>query len=837
MGVLNENTKMGAAAAAGGGYEINNSLRFNDDDSASLSFTPSSAGNRKTWSVSFWFKVGAMPQSHQTFFSAGTGGSDTDYFQIYMHYTSSQWRFLIGGGGSNYLFTARNFRDTGNWCHFLLATDSTQGTNTNRMKLYINGVQESSWNGSPTWPSSSQDFPVCNNVIHYIGRNNGGQYMDGYMADFHLIDGQQLTPSDFGEFDEDWGHWKPKKYSGSHGTNGFYLDFKNSSSIGNDASANSNHFTPTNIATSDQVTDTPTNNFCTFNSIEDNIHRAGHFGEGNLEGAGKTGSSFHMGSVGTMHTTNKIYYEVYLSNQSNPDFFIGIAPDDYSPTTSPSNDWGINLPGQNFHGACIYTSINTLYYDGSSTASFTTSAATGNILSCAFDPATGKIWFANNGTWYGSGNPSTGANPAATLSNLTRSGGASHSWKPCVGQYQLASRMILNCGQEGTFAGNVTAGGNADDNGYGNFKYSVPTGFLALCSANLPDPAVKPKENFNTVLYTGNSSAPRTITGVGFQPDMTWIKPRTLAGSWTQVDSVRGGNGSYLWRLASDYGQIESNLSGSGYVRSFASDGFVLGNDQHVNTSYNYLSWNWKTSSTSSGTTSGSGTSKSYTAKYNADAGFSIIGYEGNGTSGHQIPHHLGAPPELIIVKARNYNGTEWAMGTEQTLLSMDWNHVLYFDQAVAFSNWNLWHDTAPNNTHFYVSSMVSTNHNGNGMIAYCWRSIPGYCKIGSYQGVSDADGAFIYTGFRPAMVIIKNVNQSGNHFVGFDNVRSPTNPSTQFIFPSDHAVENTSNGNNLDFLSNGIKFRKSDGWYNHGNYKYLYMAFAEQPFKYSNAK
>ena len=629
--------------------------------------------------------------------------------------------------------------------------------------------------------------------------------------------------------------------NGSHTGNQTEIEFgtgtPSANGLGTDASGEGNHFTPTNIATSDQVTDTPTNNFCTFNSIEDNIHRAGHFGEGNLEGAGKTGSSFHMGSVGTMHTTNKIYYEVYLSNQSNPDFFIGIAPDDYSPTTSPSNDWGINLPGQNFHGACIYTSINTLYYDGSSTASFTTSAATGNILSCAFDPATGKIWFANNGTWYGSGNPSTGANPAATLSNLTRSGGASHSWKPCVGQYQLASRMILNCGQEGTFAGNVTAGGNADDNGYGNFKYSVPTGFLALCSANLLDPAVKPKENFNTVLYTGNSSAPRTITGVGFQPDMTWIKPRTLAGSWTQVDSVRGGNGSYLWRLASDYGQIESNLSGSGYVRSFASDGFVLGNDQHVNTSYNYLSWNWKTSSTSSGTTSGSGTSKSYTAKYNADAGFSIIGYEGNGTSGHQIPHHLGAPPELIIVKARNYNGTEWAIGTEQTLLSMDWNHVLYFDQAVAFSNWNLWHDTAPNNTHFYVSSMVSTNHNGNGMIAYCWRSIPGYCKIGSYQGVSDADGAFIYTGFRPAMVIIKNVNQSGNHFVGFDNVRSPTNPSTQFIFPSDHAVENTSNGNNLDFLSNGIKFRKSDGWYNHGNYKYLYMAFAEQPFKYSNAK
>ena len=1217
MGVFNENSIMGAAGAGGEGYQIEKSCRFNAASSSKLSRTPSSAGNRRTYTISYWFKRGNFTSgSHMYPFDTNGDGN------IYILNSSEKLGSQTHGGG--YHTTTQAARDITNWYHLVIAVDTTQGTSSNRVKHYLNGSQITIWD-SNSMPSQNAQANINNTVAHTIGGKSGGNYFDGYMADFYLIDGQQLTPSDFGEFDDDYNHWKPIEYTGTYGTNGFYLPFTNagtkhaltraggaihstsqkkfgSSSIyfdgsgdkvnatsdhdtfkfgtgdftieawlrwdaqgvnktlvgnrtggghnywmfylstsyelafssgaailcrggsaipattwihvaavrqngtmrlyrggvqvqtaggvtndfsddakiyigsgdnqgntdfagymddirvsnvcrypdgttftphttshvddantvllvqsdevvtsytpsaasnwngdtgsfnfgsgsverssgddsiwssavlsgdftiqftltesdnlsygvidasqtgsitsaatwyrhsnnlnsfayheeqhsssghyhwwvgtteeahskelgegsvvqfkrvggtitvyddgtlkhtfttktftgdmvfavatdgggsngnitnltftsngsgtimdsttftdssgvtgalGNDASGNNNHFTPTNLSSHDQIADTPTNNFCTMNSL-DNYYYNATFSEGNLQVA-TTGGSGNEPSLTATHAlrSGKWYWENYLVyEQSHPYAMVGItsrhgtAGNDYIGKFADSYAYY----SRGYSGGNLIVSGN---YTGYGTA---TSYVVNDIIGCALDLDNNKMYWHKNGTYLNSGNPGSNSN-GYSIDATPHSG----DYYPSVGDFGNNNvTWHVNFGQDGTFAGKTAAGGNSDGEGYGNFKYAVPSGFKSLCAKNLPDPAVKPKENFNTVLYTGNSSAPRTITGVGFQPDMTWIKPRTLAGSWTQVDSVRGGNGSYLWRLASDYGQIESNLSGSGYVRSFASDGFVLGNDQHVNTSYNYLSWNWKTSSTSSGTTSGSGTSKSYTAKYNADAGFSIIGYEGNGTSGHQIPHHLGAPPELILIKARNYNGTEWAMGTEQTLLSMDWNHVLYFDQAVAFSNWNLWHDTAPNNTHFYVSSSVSVNHNGNGMIAYCWRSIPGYCKIGSYHGNANADGAFIHTGFRPAMVIIKNVNQSGNHFVGFDNVRSPTNPSTQFIFPSDHAVENTSNGNNLDFLSNGFKLRKSDGWYNHGNYKYLYIAFAEQPFKYSNAK
>ena len=708
------------------------------------------------------------------------------------------------------------------WHHLALVRSGSASSN---LKLYIDGTLASTQSGS-TAQTQTSDVAIG----YYI--NNNDKYLDGYIDEYRISNVARytgnFTPST-SAFTEDANTVLLIHSDTTNGSTTFTDSSGATGGLGNDASANSNHFTPTNLASSDQVTDTPTNNWCTFNSIEDNIHHVGHFGEGNLEGAGKTSSYFHMGSVGTMHTTNKIYYEVYLSNQSNPDFFIGIAPDDYSPTTSPSGDAVTNFPGKNFHGACLYTSVNTVYYDGSSTASLTASGATGNILSCAFDPATGKIWFANNGTWYGSGNPSTGANPAVTLSNLTRSGGASHSWKPCVGQYQLASRMILNCGQDGTFAGNKTAQGNADDNGYGNFYYDVPTGFLALCSQNLPEPTVTPSEHFSATIRTGDNS--QAVTGIGFQPDLVWSKTRNQTHSHQIHDSVRGATDGML------NPDTNSARSTTYQLDSFDSDGFTIdsGNLVGMNGSGNtYVTWAWKANGSGSSNTDGSITS---TVSANTSAGFSIVEHSGTSSNG-TVGHGLSKAPELVITKAYS-DADQWRVGSVQSLGSMDFTDYLKLNDTNAITDEaTTWNDTAPTSSVFSVGTDSATNYSGYDHISYCFHSVEGYSKIGSYLANYNADGTFFYTGFRPAFVMTKRMDSTG-WWVLFDTARSTSNPCDHLLAANVNNAENGPGSDTMlaDILSNGFKLREADSYSNASGGKFLYVAFAEQPFKYSNAR
>ena len=1028
MGVLNENTKMGAAAAGGGGYEIEKSLRF--DRPSSTYLERSSMNVSTSYLTSCWVKRSNLGL---------TSNSVANMRYVYRFGAEDHMGFQgddslnVEVKSNDYCNTERYCRDVSNWMHIVVRNDG-QGS-SNSLRLYVNGVEHDYSDGGSYDRTSSGN---ARNVNFRIGAHEGGgSIYDGYVAEFHFVDGQGTGlpyPSDFGEFDEDYGHWKPIEYTGSHGSNGFYLDFANSltqhtitrigsvhstsaamigsssidvtgtygfsiadspdwspsgdftyemwiymngsqaswsnicgqmdstnrgleigpdgsgnwmarhslkgnlmvtqpstnnwhhlafcrqgntarlylngtqvdtdtgytgslnncadvllfgnadagfsqnfngyldeirfskvcrypdgttftnfgqgggtisnptaftsdddtlllihsntsngstaiedssgigKTLGSDASANSNHFTLNNISSHDQTTDTPTNNWCTFNNLQDNVHHVGHYGHGNLEGGGKTSSYFHMGSIGTMHTTNKIYYEVYISNQDGGDFLIGIAPDNYNPSSSPSNDAVTNKPGKNFDGACFSAAYNTVYYDRSSTLSLTDSASTGDLWGVAFDPATGKFWIHKNGTWLSSGNPSTGANPLVTLTNLTTPGGVAYSWTPCVGEYQLASRIILNCGQEGTFLGNVTAGGNSDSEDIGNFKYAVPSGFKALCSKNLSDPAVIPSENFNTVLYTGTGSS-QTIT-TGFDTDLVWVKNRGRASEPVLVDTLRGDGVV----LHPDRYNGETSPTGA---PSLISTGFtVSSNDDWYNRSSDtYVSWNWKGNGAGSSNTEGTITG---TVSANTSAGFSIITWTGSGSAG-TLGHGLSKAPNLVIIKRRN-STDEWVVGSIQSTLSMDFTDFLELDTSDAVGDNTYFNDTAPTSTVFSVGTDGRVNTSSAPYVAYCFHDVEGYSKIGSYQGTSNANGTCVHTGFRPAMVIIKNVTQSGNHWVMFDNARSPLNPHTKFLFASDSAVENTSNGNNLDFLSNGFKLRKSDGWYNHGNLSLIHI-------------
>ena len=265
-------------------YQISNSLRFNDDDSAKLSRTPSSSGNRKTWTWSAWVKRGNIGSGNQNVFSQTGGGSTSQ--RAYILLSDDLLVFAQFDGGSvNYNFVSNQvLRDVSAFYHIVVAVDTTQATSSNRVKIYINGTQVTSFS-SETYPSQNLDTYVNNTEEVGIGFDTkvSSRFFDGYLAEVHLIDGTAKAPTDFGEFDEDSGVWKPKQYAGTYGTNGFYLKFNNTGNLGEDSSGNDNTFTPTNLSgTTDVTTDTPTNNFATINALQRNGGSTNTLSEGNL---------------------------------------------------------------------------------------------------------------------------------------------------------------------------------------------------------------------------------------------------------------------------------------------------------------------------------------------------------------------------------------------------------------------------------------------------------------------------------------------------------------------------------------------------------------------------
>ena len=336
----------------------------------------------------------------------------------------------------------------------------------------------------------------------------------------------------------------------------------------------------------------------------------------------------------------------------------------------------------------------------------------------------------------------------------------------------------------------------------------------------------KSSDYFNTVLYTGNDTDNRTVSGVGFQPDFLWIKARADAYQNYLQDVVRGSTKV----LFSDSSSAEDTRVSA--VKSFASDGFVLGQEAQVNGNNNtYVSWNWKAGTSVSGNTTGSGTSKSYTGSVNTDAGFSIIKYIGNGTSGHTIPHHLGVQPQVVICKRINQGG-QWVFGS--MALPNQFEQFLELDLTGAAQTSSLrWNDTDPSSSVFTVGSTLDTNANDINIIAYSFAEKKGFSKFGSYTGNGSTDGPFVYTGFKPAFVICKSYSGS-EQWVLYDNKRDPFNVTEQILRPNLSDAEGTESGAKMDLLSNGFKLTGSGGGIgqtNNSGSSYIYMAFAENPF------
>ncbi len=788
------------------GYSIDNSLRFNDNDSPRLTRTPSSASNRKTWTWSGWVKRGNLGSGQHLFASgsgSGSGGANEMQFQF-----GSDDKLKIGSAGVGTSQSSSVFRDVSAWYHVLLVVDTTEASASNRVKIYVNSRQLTL--DSNLYSTLNQDTAVNDTVEHRIGKRvrNDNEPYDGYMAECHFIDGQALSPTDFGEFDEDSGIWKPKQFSGSYGTNGFYLDFENSGSLGADQSGNGNNFTPTNLASTDQTTDTPTNNFATLNPLTPVVTHT--LSEANLKSTNSSGT--HGGATATINypTSGKWYHEVRINAEdSSKGQGVAIGNQVYRSAT----DWG------NYTNLVGYMSDGTKYID-TGYASYGTAHNAGNIIGVAYNADDQELTFYHNNSSQG------------TITTSEMDGRLDfNNISPIVFGRNMG--QTFNFGQDSSFAGATTRQNNADGNGYGDFYYAPPSGYLALCTQNLAtelSPTIDDgSAYFQSTPYTGNGSDGYAITNSGYsdlQPDFVWIKKRNSTSQHVLTDSTRG----VTKQLFSSTNQVEQ--TSTEFLASFDSDGFTTNNnstgtdtgDTNIANGDTYVGWQWKASGgTTSSNTSGSITS---TVQANTTAGFSIVTYTGTGTAG-TIGHGLGKKPQCILLKNRSFNDS-WITFHEPEGATK----FMSLDTTGASSDFGaMWNDTEPTTSVFSIGSDSGgrwVNSSGDTYVAYCFAPISGYSAMGKYTGNGNADGTFVYTGFRPSWVMVKNTNAVSNWEI-HDAVRGAINTIDNPLFADSNATEYSSR--NVDFLSNGFKQRNTNTNTNGSGNTIIYMAFAESPF------
>ena len=473
--------RMGASGAQSTGYEIDQSIRFNDDDTAYMSRTPGSAGDRRTWTWSGWVKRGDLStySAGRVLLHHGDSGSGLQEVIRIDSAATNQYLMYYSDPDSGYVRTNATVNDPAAWYHFIFVKDTTQAISNERFLIYINGVRQTSLQNS-IYPSQNSQGYINNTVLHRIGadQNGSSSNYDGYLAEVHFLDGYAYGPEYFGEFNSS-GIWIPKEYEGSYGTNGFYMKGEDSSNLGNDSSGNGNDFTTSGLAAHDQVLDTPTNNFNTLNPLY--ATTAVVLSEGNLEGIGSNASYRRI--VGTQAVSSgKWYYEGYIikTTVNNPTFGWVL--------TTPEDASNYAQPGTGAHEAAVMaaatgqTHVGKAYVNNTLSSSYTSTTAAGDIFGIAIDFDNLGFYIHKNGTYYNSGDPTSGSSKTGSLD---ASGLEANEYTPALGCQDSNSSAYLNFGQDGTFGGLTSAGGNSDSNGIGNFKYSVPSGYLALCTKNL----------------------------------------------------------------------------------------------------------------------------------------------------------------------------------------------------------------------------------------------------------------------------------------------------------------------------------------------------------------
>jgi hypothetical protein len=806
------------SAAGGGAYQISRSLRFNIADSTYLNRTPASATNRQIFTYSLWIKNSGLPSSIQRIFGVGV----TNYFGIDIGYSAGEFNINVDLGpdatrSQNY--TTATFRDPSAWYNFVIAVDTTQATTANRLKIYVNNVLYSYSSTASIPQNLSTD--VNNTVAHNIGRRVDGsdRYCSLYMTEINLIDGQQLTPSSFGETSATTGVWNPIDYTGTYGTNGFYLNFSDNSNttaatLGADTSGNGNNFTPNNFSVTagvgnDSLVDSPTNygtdtgvggevrgNYATLNRLK---LFASNFtiSNGNLD-ATDSGAS-NISAIATMATptSGKWYFEATaIAQPSSGAISVGLL-DEANAISSTSN---LTIGSYRSNGN-IYNIATTAQTSGATYVA-------NDVIGIAIDADAGTVKFYKNGA-------GQGATP-------------SFSFTAGIALYPY-------------IAGDNISGAKSWSMNFGQrpFAYTAPSGFKALCTQNLPTPAIGATsttlagKNFDATLYTGNGSTQSITNASSFQPDFVWIKKRNAADGHDFFDAVRG-TGKLL---QSNSTSAESGNTGD-LLSAFNSNGFTVNttyaggtNGSTNNNGDTYVGWQWKGGNGTVSNTSGSITS---TVSANPTAGISIVTYTIPSASAtiETFGHGLNATPSMVIFKVRNA-ADEWTVYNRNITTPLS-NWVTLNTTAAAGGSTSTFSSSS---TTFGVrgTRLLGSGASGN-IVAYCFAEVAGFSKFSTYVGNGSTDGPFIYCGFRPKYIMVKRTDSTGDWKI-WDATRVPYNVDNLVLWANLSNAEGSQGSQGVDLLSNGVKMRSNDTIENAANGTYIFMAFAESPFNYSRAR
>ncbi len=770
------------------GYNLTRSLRFRSSASAYLRRVPTSSTNAQKFTLSMWRKLGVSEGKY-----LAAANQDTLYVTFDEILISSGSNFIVRSGvlGVSYTWTLTSnavFRDPSSWYHIVVAYDTTQATDTNRVKVWVNN-QQLTFTG--TYPVQNYSTAFDTTAPQYLSS------ADGYYAEVNWVDGQQLTPSSFGSTNSTTGVWQPAAYTGTYGTNGFYLPFTNTTStttLGYDSSGNGNNWTTNNISlttgvTYDSMIDVPTltsataANYCTLNPV--NASSAATLTNGNLKirSSAQGTNSFAIGTIAV--PASKIYFEATAGDNTGAVVIVPLGL--YAITSSGGNSYtGL------FDGCRCINGDFEYVINGNQTSLGGGGVTAGTVIGMAYDLVSNVMSIYRNGTAVLT-NQALGTAKTAIMAGVYRDTSNDVGWE-------------LNFGQQ-------------------PFAYSAPSGYVALNTYNLPASTVPNGAAYMAAtLYTG-TGATQTITNTvgsaSFQPDLFWAKSRPTTDNNILYDSVRGVS-KYL---SSNLTVAEGTASG---VTSFNSNGVTVGSDPDSNRNgYAYIGWQWKAGGTAVSNTSGSITSS---VSANTTSGFSALTFTSPSSAGNfTVGHGLGVAPQMVITKRRDSASQWWvwniglgdnttsylSLNTTNAVLNATgmWGSIGRTSSLLGFSDTSL--------------STSST------FVVYCFAAIKGFSAFGSYTGNGSTDGTFVYTGFRPRWVLVKSSSAIGNWQL-LDTSRSTYNVSNANLYPNLSNAEVNGGNEDMDILSNGFKPRNASASFNVSGTTYVYAAFAENPF--SNA-
>jgi len=777
---------------------ISKSLMFNNVASSAnhyLRIASLSEGNNQIATFSAWIKFTGpfapgsdLNTNYGGILEQGNGNwTSSSHFMFYQ----TRGRLDFYHNGSSILRTNRYFQDSSKWYHIMFVLDVTQDAPADRLKFYVDGTEETDVSDSRHSLNKNTDLSYINvsgQELNIGGMPSGNGYEDlnCYMAEVNYIDGTAYGPSTFGLTDTSTGRWIPKTLSGiTYGTNGFRLQFGTDTDLGNDTSGENNDLTPNNFTPSDQRTDTPTNNLPIMRNYSPSYQQT--LGEGNLQHT-TVGSNKFYPVVSTLRPkgSGKFYAECRVSDVPGG---YSIQLGCYAYEDLKGYGGGAAYFGNTGYGSGLWIEQSSQYmrYNNITvnTTPFTFSA--GDVIGMALDLDNGVLSFYDDDNGF--------------IGSVTYDRTKSAAF---AGVSNKAVTFIWNFGDNPTFDGLETAGGNADADGNGNFFKSVPSGYKVLKQDNMPE----------TTKFT---------------PDLAWFKNRNDSDSFQLYNTSVGPNKS----LTSD--DTAAELTAPNGLQKFLKGGYSIEDDVRVNRENDgYVAWNWLCDSgTTSANTSATPTIAS-TIQANANAGFSIVEYTGTGTAG-TVEHGLSQAPEWVMVKSRS-NDTGDGFTTYHSHMTSATYYLRLHNSSPEASASTVWDSAAPSPSVVSIGTSTGVNINTYTYLMYCWHSVAGFSKFGSYKGNNDPSGPFVYTGFKPSWLLVKCINTTGRNWILWDNKRSPINPCDNVVYP-DLSQAETASGNDMDFLSNGFKPRGTNTNYNGSNDTYVYMAFAEHPFIGSGRK